>query len=89
MVGRTVAVHDWRDEEKVSESVVEAVTERAECDVTAVGPLYEVLDPAALDALFRPSNRGSLRDEGHVTFPIGAYEVTVHANGRIVVEERG
>lgn len=51
-------------------------------------PLYEVVDPDALDNLFRP-NEGSVNDDvvGRVTFTYGGYDVTVRADGEILLRE--
>lgn len=64
-----------------SESVIKAVAEAEGCDPLDSPPLYEVLDPDALDALFRGC--GSCR----VGFEYAGYEVVVRSNGRVVVRE--
>lgn len=49
--------------------------------------LADSVDPDALENLFRSTNR-TAREAGRVTFPIGAYEVTVTATGEILVWDR-
>lgn len=40
-------------------------------------PLYESIDPDALDALFRTTSSGIVRSEGTITFSYDGCEVTV------------
>ena len=63
------------------------VAERKGELVTELPPLYDIVDPEALDDLFAPS-RGSRRDEGIVVFWYQGYEVTVRADGTISIVEQ-
>lgn len=74
--------------ERVSDGVlaaVSAVSDRTGGPATADGiagprvlrPLYEVIDPDALDALFGPTASGDCRNGGTVTFRYDGCEVTV------------
>lgn len=64
----------------LSTGIVETVAEAVGVDPTGLRtPLYEVLDPDALDALFRTA-------DGAVTFEYLDYEVTAHATGEIDLE---
>lgn len=49
-------------------------------------PLFDQLDPEALDALFAPIQGGPARNQGHVKFPYAGFSVIVHANGRIALD---
>ena len=49
----------------------------------ALPPLYDAIDPDALDALFAPQPDGSPRPIGQVCFQIAGYEVTVWSDGAI------
>lgn len=70
-----------------SEAVVRAIAAREGCRTTEVEPpLYEVIDPGALDRLFGPADGGI---EAHVTFRYGGYRVVVPANGDVAVEKPG
>jgi hypothetical protein len=46
-------------------------------------PLYEAIDPDALDALFEGHNSSN----GVVTFSYCGYDVTVTVNGHVTLEE--
>jgi hypothetical protein len=70
-----------------SEAVARAVAAREGCRPTEVEPpLYEVIDPGALDRLFGPTDGGI---GARVTFRYGAYRIVVPANGEVAVEEPG
>ena len=66
----------------LSETVVTTVAEREGVEPTELTPLYEVVDPDALDGLFAPLG-GSPSTEGEVTFPYQGYEVTAYSTGRV------
>ena len=72
--------------ESFSYTVVESVarhkgTEEIELDP----PLYEVLDPDALDALF--TGRGETRCPGRISFEYSGCTVTVSSTGHVLVED--
>lgn len=48
-------------------------------------PLYEVLDPAALDDLFRATATGGHRSDGEISFTYHGYEVVVRSYGVIEI----
>lgn len=58
-----------------------AVTEVTGLSPTACPPLYETVDPDALDDIFENRNEGSL------TFRYAGCLVSVEANGQIVLKE--
>ena len=72
----------------LSDAVVEAIAEHQGVDPTAlVPPLYEVLDPDALDALFAPTHSSHHRSTGHVRFTYRAIEVTVESDGTVSIRK--
>lgn len=76
--------------ERLSEAVVGAVAEATGEDPTSMRPLYEVVDPDALDRLFEPGSTPSRQSPvGRVSFRYNGCDVTVHADGRTMVSERG
>lgn len=52
-------------------------------DQTGLPPLYAAIDPDALDGVITTAS------EGTVTFQYEGYDVTVHADGRILVDGTG
>lgn len=85
------------DSEALSTAVVTAVREASDGDPfedstslseAEVRPLYEVIDPDALDSLFRPTPRTD-RAEGQVTFRYAGYEVTVSSSEEVSVRPAG
>lgn len=65
----------------VSERVVQRVAAAAGEDVLEMPPLYETVDPDALDSLV-----DDLRD-GEVAFDYAGYRVTVTSDGTITLDE--
>lgn len=66
----------------VSERVVKAVATFYEVESTDLDPLYSVIDPDALDALFT-SSRAGRRLTGVVTFQYENVTVSVNGDGTI------
>lgn len=66
-------------------SVVEAIAEAEGVEPSALHPpLYQVVDPDALDALFKTD--GSMAVGNRVSFVYRGYRVVVEDQGRISVE---
>lgn len=83
------------EDQPLSEAVVravEAVSDRSSVagDDAArpLDPLYERIDPDALDALFHGRGDGPGSRAGEVTFAYCGYEVTVESTGLVAVTER-
>jgi len=73
---------DSRSDEQLrpSTAIVEAVGASAEQPAADLPPLYEVVDPDALDALFANS-----QTVGAVSFEYAGHDVTVRADGHVDV----
>lgn len=72
----------------LSQLVVEAVADAEGVDPLELSsPLYEVIDPDALDQVFAVTSTDGRRD-GQVTLSYNGYEVTVCGDGYVTVEER-
>lgn len=70
---------EWADSDAASTAVIEAVSSAAHEDATEMPPLYETLDPDALDTLFTsPNEDGTPRS---VEFSYNGYRVAVDASG--------
>lgn len=65
-----------------STAIVEAVSASADRSAVSLPPLYEAVDPDALDALFADS-----QTFGAVTFEYAGHDVTVRADGRVEVTQ--
>jgi len=70
-----------RSGEPVGLAVVEMVATVTERPATSLPPLYDAVDPAALDALCAPE-RPAGRDV-RVSFSYEGFAVTVHRSGRV------
>lgn len=74
------------EEQPPSDGVVEAVATTMGVSATEVTPpLYEAIDPDALDRLFRSTGNGE-RGSFLMAFEYGDYEVTIRGDQSIVVE---
>jgi hypothetical protein len=68
-------------DETVAEGVIEATIEVANHEATSLDPLYSVIDPDALNALFRPGHSGNPQ----VTFQYNGCEIQVTSDRNIVI----
>jgi len=78
-------VHDWNADDSLAATVVSAVAAVRNVEPTAVEPLNETVDPDALNAIFDDRYNGGGRSGPSLSFRLSSCEVTVHANGRVVV----
>ncbi|SEQ06425.1 HalOD1 output domain-containing protein [Natrinema salaciae] len=73
-------------EQPPSEAVLAAIASATELDTLELadefGPLYDVIDPSALDSLFR-STAEREQSVGCVTFEYAGYRIAVDRTGRI------
>lgn len=74
---------DWWADQPLSTAVVEAVATVTNTPVTEIDPLYEVVDPDALNDLYEPTSNGTSQRNGYVSFSLQECDVTVFAGGRI------
>ena len=74
-------------DDRLSSRLVKALADAKGVDPTELSPpLYEVVDPEALNSVFRPTHDGSARSRGRITFVHGNYEVTVNSEGSVDVK---
>ncbi|SFS33642.1 HalOD1 output domain-containing protein [Halostagnicola kamekurae] len=68
-----------------SEVLVATVAALAKTDAASLPPLYDVIDPEALDALYEHVRTRTVGEANgyRVTFPYEGYEVCVEFDGRI------
>ena len=72
-------------EPSIAVLILEAITAREEINPEDCPPLYDVIDPDALDNLFTPTQAGSER-HGKVTFQYCGYRVTVAGDRTISLD---
>ncbi len=75
-----------RDGEHVSETVIRAVSEQDGVSLTNVEPLYERIDPDALDDFFDPVCDGRGSTAMSVEFDYAGYTVIVRGSGVVELE---
>lgn len=78
--------HEWSDSEPLYYTVARAVAAITDTHPTNVESVDEVVDPDALDRLFRPLSDGDLRKSGgYVAFTLDDCDVIVYWDGEIVI----
>lgn len=70
----------------VVEKIVEEISTAEQVGPTDLPPIYEEINPDALNQLFRSDN-GPLSDDIEVSFSYNGYSVTVTDDGAIEVED--
>lgn len=79
--------HDFRRERSISTTVVVATARASETEPNDLPPLFEAVDPDALDAVFASRGDQPRRRDITVAFPYAGHEVSVSGNGEICVYE--
>ncbi|WP_224337586.1 HalOD1 output domain-containing protein [Haloprofundus halobius] len=79
-----VGVRQVSGDQNVSNAVVLAVAEARNVDPLELDPLYDVIDPDALDAIF--SSAGPTDNSMELDFEMAGCQVTVRGTGEIRVE---
>jgi hypothetical protein len=73
-------------EESLEITVIRKVAAEKDVDPTTLDPLYDVVNPDALEALFGPKLDGTPRAGGRVVFDYSGYHVTVASDGSVRAE---
>jgi hypothetical protein len=83
-----LAEHDWETDESLSATVAAIIEAISDGDSGARPPLYDSVNPDALDRLFEPVGGDErTRMAGRIVFPYRGFLVTVHADGEIEVHD--
>jgi len=81
-----VVTHDFGGSAELTTTLAHAISDVTGIDVTDTGfTIADYVDPGALDRLFRPKPDGTPRSNGQLSLTIWGCQVTVHADGRIVI----
>lgn len=72
-------------EDSISERVITAVADARSVDPLELTPLYDVVDPDALERLFQTPPTGTDRSPGRVVFTMDGCEIVVHSDGEVDV----
>jgi hypothetical protein len=79
------ATHDWGSNTSLSVTLVTALSEIEDVELTAMEPLDSYVDPDALDGLFEPRSTDSRDESGRLELVVDGNRVTIYADGEIVV----
>ena len=80
-LGDTVRMNS--SDEDISETVVSAVADAKGVDPLDLDPLYDAIDPDALDSIFRHAGAGSTVTK--LSFEMDGCEVLVRGSGEVAV----
>lgn len=73
--------------DRPTQRVVRAVAELEDVDPIDLEPLYEAVDPSALDALFPRTDDGDPATAGSVQFGYAQHTVVVHSDGTVRIDD--
>jgi hypothetical protein len=82
------ATFDWSSTDP-SQAVVETVAVASDREPKAIEPLYDVVDPDALDSLVGANGTVPSRSGPTVTFGFAGYDVSVRGDGTVIVRPDG
>lgn len=82
------ATFDWASTSP-STAVIETVAAVSDSEPMAIVPLYEAVDPDALDSLVVANGQCSSRSGPTVTFGFAGYDVSVRGDGTVAVQLDG
>jgi len=78
--------HDFGGSAELTTTLAHAISDVTGVDVTDAGfTLNDYVDPDALDSLFKPRDDGTARIDGHLSFAVWGYQVTVYSDGQIAI----
>ena len=84
-------IYQAQPDQPLSEAVIEAIAAEADLDALEIadefGPLYDAIDPSALDSLFQSAGE-TTQTGGCVTFVYAGYRISVDRTGRVVLTEQ-
>jgi hypothetical protein len=78
------AEYDFESDSTAIEAIIWALADAVGVDPTELSPLFDYVDPDALNALFDPSDRTSEEDT-LLSFRVDTWNVFVRSDGRIRV----
>lgn len=82
-----VASIDNANLESISTEVISLLTEVTGRDQSELTPLNDAVDTDSLDTIFSNRPNGASREGGVLVFPSNGCEVSVYADGAVVVRE--
>ena len=80
------AHHDWAENASIGTTIVNAVAALDGVASDEYEPIYDVIDPDALDAVLTPTTNRSARAPVQVQFSYHGHMITVDSTGEIVID---
>lgn len=82
---RSAVEYERGTDETASEAVVTALSSAMEVPRTELDPIYDAIDPDALDSLFRSNGDAPPQFDGQVGFYYDDHRVRVDSDGTVLV----
>lgn len=70
----------------LTEQIITAVADATNTTPHELPPLYEAINPDALNRLFAPTYTGDSRADGRITFLYADHEVVIHGSDVVAVK---
>lgn len=83
------ARYDRENGRPPSTTVIDTIAQATGTEPGVLEPLFETLDPDALDAVFDVDGGSPSSAAGRIAFRYEGWDVRVHADGRVVVSQPG
>ena len=80
------AHHDWAENGSIGTTIVNAVAALNGVAFDECEPVYDVIDPDALDAVLTPTTDRSARALVQVQFSYHGHMITVDSTGEIIID---
>ena len=80
------AHHDWAENTSIGTTIANAVAALNGVAFDECEPVYDVIDPDALDAVLTPTADRSARAPVQVQFSYHGHMITVNSTGEIVID---
>lgn len=77
--------HGWTRPDSICVRVIDAVVDTMGTDTTEIDPLYDYINPDALNDLFKPSENGRHRRGGHIEFQMEDHLIRISSDGDVEV----
>lgn len=82
---RVIGQHDFSAPTELGVSIIHAVEPVVDDDIDELGPLYDVIDPDALESLFSPVSGSAQASQLEVHFSYHGLDLVVNGTGSIAV----
>lgn len=84
---QSLGTFEWSDREQPAMAIIEALADRTDTDLLEIGPLYESIDPDALEILMTHVATKGTSNTIQVQFDLPKYTVRTRSDGTVQYKE--